>query len=87
MDDGSIAKNPNSNNRRPQRQPAVQRWAPYGHKRKDTDEGGPVVRVEVDQEGHDKKPISEAVEAKILTQDELPQVTENNKAATDQDML
>jgi hypothetical protein len=37
--------------------------------------------------GHDKKPISEAVEAKILTQDELLQVSEDNKAATDQDML
>jgi hypothetical protein len=47
MDDGSISKNPNSNNRRPQRQPAVQRWSPYGHKRKNTSETGPCVSKEV----------------------------------------
>jgi hypothetical protein len=47
MDDGSISKNPNSNNRKPQRQPAVQRWSPYGHKRKNTSEIGPCVSKEV----------------------------------------
>jgi hypothetical protein len=41
MDDGSIAKNPSSNNRRPQRQPAAPRWAPYGSKKRNTVDGGP----------------------------------------------
>ncbi|CAI6256920.1 unnamed protein product [Periconia digitata] len=36
MDDGQIVKNPNSNNRKPQRQPEVRRWSPYGHKRTKT---------------------------------------------------
>ncbi|KAH7114463.1 hypothetical protein B0J11DRAFT_541063 [Dendryphion nanum] len=30
MDDGQIVKNPNSNNRKPQRQSNVRRWSPYG---------------------------------------------------------
>ncbi|KZM21694.1 uncharacterized protein EKO05_0001755 [Ascochyta rabiei] len=47
MDDGSIAKNPNSNNRKPQRPPAVQRWSPYGHKRKNTAERVSCVSTEV----------------------------------------
>jgi hypothetical protein len=41
MDDGSIAKNPSSNNRRPQRQPAAPRWAPYGTKKRSPVDGGP----------------------------------------------
>jgi hypothetical protein len=41
MDDGSIAKNPSSNNRRPQRQPAAPRWAPYGTKKTSRVDGGP----------------------------------------------
>lgn len=36
MDDGQIIKNPNSSNRKPQRQSEGRRWSPYGHKRKDT---------------------------------------------------
>ena len=39
MDDGSITKNPSSNNRRPQRQPAAPRWAPYGAKKSKTIDG------------------------------------------------
>lgn len=35
-DDGSIIKNPHSNNRRPQRLIDGRRWSPYAHKRKDT---------------------------------------------------
>ncbi|KAJ4296531.1 hypothetical protein N0V90_006576 [Kalmusia sp. IMI 367209] len=35
-DDGSIIKNPHSNNRKPQRHSEGRRWSPYGHKRKDT---------------------------------------------------
>jgi hypothetical protein len=38
-DDGSIIKNPNSNNRKPQRHPEGRRWSPYGHKRKGTADG------------------------------------------------
>jgi hypothetical protein len=34
MDDGQIVKNPNSSNRKPQRQPDVKRWAPYGRQKK-----------------------------------------------------
>ena len=68
MDDGSISKNPNSNNRKPQRQPAVQRWSPYGHKRKNTSETGPcvskeVVEVVVDSETRDVK--GEVPEARV----------------------
>lgn len=48
MDDGSITKNPKSSNRRPQRQPVVQRWSPYGHKRKNTAEGVASVSTDVD---------------------------------------
>ena len=33
MDDGQIVKNPNSSNRKPQRQPEARRWSPYGRKR------------------------------------------------------
>ena len=34
-DDGSIIKNPTSNNRKPQRHSEGRRWSPYGHKRKE----------------------------------------------------
>ncbi|KAH8727470.1 hypothetical protein GQ44DRAFT_703273 [Phaeosphaeriaceae sp. PMI808] len=46
MDDGSIAKNPKSSNRRPQRQSAIQRWAPYGNKKKNPSENGSGVSKE-----------------------------------------
>jgi hypothetical protein len=47
MDDGSITKNPNSSNRKPQRPPIVQRWSPYGHKKKNIAEGVSCVSTEV----------------------------------------
>ena len=47
MDDGSITKNPNSNNRKPQRPPVARRWSPYGHKRTNTAERMPCVSAEV----------------------------------------
>ncbi|KAF1915207.1 hypothetical protein BDU57DRAFT_518067 [Ampelomyces quisqualis] len=54
MDDGSIAKNPNSSNRRPQRQPAVQRWTPYGQKRKNTVDAESCVTTAVVEEENAK---------------------------------
>ncbi|PVI05945.1 hypothetical protein DM02DRAFT_55426 [Periconia macrospinosa] len=41
MDDGQIVKNPNSNNRKPQRQSEFRRWSPYGHKRSKTVDAEP----------------------------------------------
>ncbi|KAH7080274.1 hypothetical protein BKA63DRAFT_531236 [Paraphoma chrysanthemicola] len=87
MDDGSIAKNPNSNNRRPQRQPAAQRWAPYGHKRKTTVEGGHVVVEEGRAEEDVKELVSEVVETTTLVREEPDQNSEDEKPPADQDML
>ncbi|KAF2197090.1 hypothetical protein GQ43DRAFT_425273 [Delitschia confertaspora ATCC 74209] len=36
MDDGQIIKNPQSNNRKPKREPEVRRWSPYGRQRNNT---------------------------------------------------
>jgi hypothetical protein len=87
MDDGSIAKNPNSN-RRPQRLPAVPRWSPYGHKRKNTVDVGSGVAQEV-VAGEDVKGVEEAVpqNGKEEPQEELSEVKEEVKGVPDQDML
>jgi hypothetical protein len=87
MDDGSIAKNPNSNGRRPQRQPAVPRWSPYGHKRKNTVEVGPDVSEEVVKEEAGKGVEGVPQDAKEEPQEELSEVKEEVKGVTDQDML
>ncbi|RMZ68922.1 hypothetical protein GMOD_00002815 [Pyrenophora seminiperda CCB06] len=81
MDDGSIAKNPKANNRKPQRQPVVPRWGPYNNqKRKVTVETiAPCVSkevVEIKDEG-DKD------EEKL----EVPEDTEAGKGGSDQDMV
>jgi hypothetical protein len=84
MDDGSIAKNPNSNNRKPQRPPLVQRWSPYGHKRKNTAEGVSCVSTEVvDDNVDDVVPGATETEAQPEKEEEF----EVTKKATDQDMV
>jgi len=80
MDDGSIAKNPKANNRKPQRQPVVPRWNPYNNqKRKPAVEtGAPCVSTEVveikDEEVKEEQKL------------EPPENTEAGKGASDQDM-
>ncbi|KAI4686588.1 uncharacterized protein J4E84_005869 [Alternaria hordeiaustralica] len=80
MDDGSIAKNPKANNRKPQRQPVVPRWNPYNNqKRKQAVEtGAPCVSTEVveikDEEAKEEQKL------------EPPGNTEAGKGASDQDM-
>jgi hypothetical protein len=56
MDDGSITKNPNSNNRKPQRLPVARRWSPYGHKRTNTAERMACVSAEVVDDVEDAAP-------------------------------
>ena len=81
MDDGSIAKNPKANNRKPQRQPVVPRWGPYNnHKRKNTVEAGaPCVSKEVveikDEEEKEPQKL------------EVPEDSEIGKGGSDQDMV
>lgn len=71
MDDGSITRNPKSSNRKPQRPPIVQRWSPYGHKRKDTVEAVAVACVSseivVDDDDDD---VEDAVPGAYETQGE-----------------
>ncbi|KAF2182190.1 hypothetical protein K469DRAFT_712795 [Zopfia rhizophila CBS 207.26] len=50
MDDGQIIKNPNSNNRKPTRQPDVRRWSPYGRQRKNTLDMGACVSKELPED-------------------------------------
>lgn len=57
-DDGSIIKNPNSNNRTPKRHVEGRRWSPYGHKRKGTADTIACVSKEVavaEEEGQEVK--------------------------------
>ncbi|KAF1951423.1 hypothetical protein CC80DRAFT_206716 [Byssothecium circinans] len=60
MDDGQIVRNPNSNNRKPQRHTDGRRWSPYGHKRtKTADEAACVSQevVEVGPKVENDKPV------------------------------
>jgi hypothetical protein len=86
MDDGSISKNPNSSNRRPQRQPGAQRWSPYGHKRKNAVEAESCISEEVVEEPG--KGVTDVLEA---GNEEIAQKSIGNeeepKAVPDQDML
>ena len=82
MDDGSITKNPNSNNRKPQRPLIAQRWSPYGHKRRITAGGVSCVSTEVADEVEDT--ASRATEPDVQTRRE--EASEESKAASDQDM-
>jgi len=89
MDDGSIAKNPNSKDRRPQRQGVAQRWSPYGLKRKtiiDTEAAIEKVVVEGDDSAG-VEPVAAVGEQQ--EQDEITGGGEDGKvkALTDQDML
>lgn len=86
MDDGSIAKNPNSSNRRPQRQPGAQRWSPYGHKRKNTVEAGTCVPEEV-AEVSDKGVVDATENSDEQGILEPVANEEEAKAVPDQDML
>ncbi|KAF9695985.1 hypothetical protein EKO04_005768 [Ascochyta lentis] len=63
MDDGSIAKNPNSSNRKPQRPALVQRWSPYGHKKKNTAERVSCVSTEVVEDVEDTAPRANEADA------------------------
>ena len=72
MDDGSITKNPNSNNRKPQRPPVARRWSPYGHKRTNTAERMPCVSAEVvDDDVEDAELLEMTV---LLTEVEMTRV-------------
>ena len=81
MDDGSISKNPKASNRKPQRQPKVSRWTPYGNKKKNIAEDGASCASETG---------SEAVVASGPEDEgklEPPEDTEAGKGGSDQDML
>ncbi|KAF1364977.1 hypothetical protein EJ07DRAFT_97315 [Lizonia empirigonia] len=82
MDDGSIAKNPNSNNRKPQRPPIAQRWSPYGHKRKSTAERVSCVATEIVDDVEDT--ASGATEQDVQTKEEDG---EGSDVVPDQDMV
>lgn len=82
MDDGSIAKNPNSNNRKPQRPPIAHRWSPYGHKRKSTAERVSCVATEIVDDVEDT--ASGATEQDIQTKKEDD---EGLDVVPDQDMV
>ncbi|KAL5118313.1 Eukaryotic translation initiation factor 3 subunit H [Pleosporales sp. CAS-2024a] len=87
MDDGSIAKNPNSNNRRPQRQPTIPRWGPYNHKRKTTVEVEPGVAEGVVGEAEGQSSAHRPEDEKETVQSATTEVTEETKAILpDQDM-
>jgi hypothetical protein len=87
MDDGSIAKNPNSSNRRPQRQPAAQRWRPYGHKRKGTVEVEPCVSDDVVEAVPGNVTDIVAEDGAQETQVIQPEARVEVKVISDQDML
>jgi hypothetical protein len=88
MDDGSIAKNPNSNNRRPQRQPAAQRWTPYGHKRKNTVEAGALVaQDEVGKEDVESTEVVPIEEQKEVRETSVEGTEELKVTVPDQDMF
>ncbi|KAH6615356.1 hypothetical protein C7974DRAFT_64652 [Boeremia exigua] len=82
MDDGSIAKNPNSNNRRAQRPPVVQRWSPYGHKRKNTVEDASCVEAEVVDDAEVIAPAASEPEGKAAKEEGV----EESRKTPDQDM-
>ncbi|KAI8936541.1 hypothetical protein NX059_006944 [Plenodomus lindquistii] len=80
MDDGSISKNPKANNRKPQKQPLVPRWTPYGPKRtKTVEEGACVSKKVVEIVGDDEKGDG----AKL----EVPEDVDAGKTGSDQDMV
>lgn len=82
MDDGSISKNPNSNNRRPQRQPAVPRWTPYSRKKDTVVEGEPPApQEEIANRVSDEKAELEDTSKKELAVDVV-----DVKDGSDQDM-
>jgi hypothetical protein len=87
MDDGSIAKNPNSNNRRPQRPPIVQRWSPYGTKRKSTIETEPCASEAVVAAVREKSTGVVAEDEKQETREKPVEAGEEAKGIPDQDML
>lgn len=82
MDDGSIARNASLSNRKPQRPPVVQRWSPYGHRRKNTAEGVSCVSTKVVDDNEDAQPgaTEPGVRADGEVNDKEP------KRASDQDM-
>lgn len=64
-DDGSIVKNPSSNNRKPQRHSEGRRWSPYGQKRKGTADAAACVNKgnAAIEEGHDVANTNESNES------------------------
>lgn len=79
MDDGSISKNPKANHRKPQKQPLVPRWAPYGHKRTKTVEEGVCMPKEIVEVAGGEE---NGKGAKL----EVPADVDADKAGSDQDM-
>lgn len=78
MDDGSISKNPRANNRKPPRQPAVPRWTPYGHKKRQA-----VQETTTSQEETVPDPSRVVGEGDL----EPPHDLEAGKGGLDQDMI
>lgn len=91
MDDGSIAKNPNSSNRRPHRVAEGRRWAPYGKKKEVADSvGGKVTSSGSEAEGeHDKTNVKKTDEEKEIVKEtlEVPERGDTPKGGSDSDML
>ncbi|PSN72932.1 hypothetical protein BS50DRAFT_482242 [Corynespora cassiicola Philippines] len=88
MDDGQIVKNPNSNNRRPQRQPEVKRWSPYSQKRKSgVDIGSNCVSREVVAEEAEEAPSTEQGEAEVVPESGASTVVGTEGGGSDEDML
>ncbi|KAK7193875.1 uncharacterized protein CC84DRAFT_154807 [Paraphaeosphaeria sporulosa] len=79
-DDGSIIKNPNSNNRTPKRHVEGRRWSPYGHKRKGTAEAVECVSNEV------SLAVGEDQEAKANESNESEEGTAAEASNSDDDM-
>lgn len=80
-DDGTIIKNPNSNNRKPQRQSEGRRWSPYGQKRRGAADAVVCVAEEVVVAGGE-----ETEEAKANESNESEGGTAGQRSGSDDDM-
>ncbi|KAF1968389.1 hypothetical protein BU23DRAFT_266238 [Bimuria novae-zelandiae CBS 107.79] len=79
-DDGSIIKNPNSHNRKPQKHAEGRRWSPYGHKRKGTADAVACVSKEI------VAPDGGAEAAKANESNESEEGTAAEGSSSDDDM-
>jgi hypothetical protein len=83
MDDGQIVKNPNSNNRKPVRQPEVRRWGPYNRQKKTgPGEGTSVLHDSAEVIGPPAETEEEEQE-----QESKPEEQEDGATVQDEEML